>query len=680
MIDLEWVRSTANPPPAGQEGRETTGDGFVRHSMPRRLPPGVVHSACHAPSALACAVRPHSISHENVLLLDRSKHKLKSNLQYMGSNDRVKITLEKDDCDEDISIKPEPTINMIDQRSMVFNELNNDLCNNLVNTNKSNVQDSNESESIKLEIFDNDLDDELFDLGFEEVPQSSETIVAEPLALIETDKVDIQKDEQKIVKKRHLKKAMKKERPVRTKHNKLRKLEMDENRCENLVTDQSCLNREEKKKKKIRSVNREITFNESKWKLIHFTEEEAERKFEERREDSFYKTAPYKCDLCLKDLRKQVPVNRDVSTRVDALRTAAAVNDRTCGFRYFVIKGDIAACESVSGVKYRLPDNLPCLFRDEFNTFGKSETNVNTFGDLYIAPHGTQRDRGELSCKFCKMRFRMLSKLNRHNDAHYNEYRCLQCPFIGRTASGAKFHEEMHDGIGYTCETCNENFLGKKNKSIPTAEDELEDRTYCTECKLNFETKEAYSIHLLSATNHAITQDGQTLSQVQEDKIEDKYVPYKSYRQKRHHRCGENFSSVKACIAHHRQAHPRVPYYMHKRVVCDVCGASIQAGNLKIHMNKHTKKIQYPCSICARVFYIKETLKRHMLTHTGEKPWACALCDKTYQQVGSLRLHERTIHQRQKPPPRRRRANNVTDNGVEAAPAPRPPRHATQRV
>ncbi|GBP43817.1 Probable RNA-directed DNA polymerase from transposon BS [Eumeta japonica] len=29
--------------------------------MPRRLPPDVVHSACHAPSALACAVRPHSV-------------------------------------------------------------------------------------------------------------------------------------------------------------------------------------------------------------------------------------------------------------------------------------------------------------------------------------------------------------------------------------------------------------------------------------------------------------------------------------------------------------------------------------------------------------------------------------------------------------------------------------------
>ncbi|GBP86901.1 hypothetical protein EVAR_53101_1 [Eumeta japonica] len=48
------------PPPAGQEGREPTHDGFLRHPMPRRLPPGVVHSACHAPSALACAVRPHS--------------------------------------------------------------------------------------------------------------------------------------------------------------------------------------------------------------------------------------------------------------------------------------------------------------------------------------------------------------------------------------------------------------------------------------------------------------------------------------------------------------------------------------------------------------------------------------------------------------------------------------------
>ncbi|GBP11680.1 Probable RNA-directed DNA polymerase from transposon X-element [Eumeta japonica] len=42
-------------------GKEPTRDGFLRHPMPRRLPPGVVHSACHAPSALACAVRPHSV-------------------------------------------------------------------------------------------------------------------------------------------------------------------------------------------------------------------------------------------------------------------------------------------------------------------------------------------------------------------------------------------------------------------------------------------------------------------------------------------------------------------------------------------------------------------------------------------------------------------------------------------
>ncbi|GBP55804.1 hypothetical protein EVAR_50221_1 [Eumeta japonica] len=41
--------------------KEPTRDGFLRHPMPRRLPPGVVHSACHAPSALACAVRPHSV-------------------------------------------------------------------------------------------------------------------------------------------------------------------------------------------------------------------------------------------------------------------------------------------------------------------------------------------------------------------------------------------------------------------------------------------------------------------------------------------------------------------------------------------------------------------------------------------------------------------------------------------
>ncbi|GBP60105.1 Probable RNA-directed DNA polymerase from transposon BS [Eumeta japonica] len=42
------------------EGREPTRDGFLRHPMPRRLLQAS-SIACHAPSALACAVRPHSV-------------------------------------------------------------------------------------------------------------------------------------------------------------------------------------------------------------------------------------------------------------------------------------------------------------------------------------------------------------------------------------------------------------------------------------------------------------------------------------------------------------------------------------------------------------------------------------------------------------------------------------------
>ncbi|GBP32910.1 hypothetical protein EVAR_81702_1 [Eumeta japonica] len=53
VIDLNFL----TPPPLTASGRqegEPTRDGFLRHPMPRRLPPGVVHSACHAPSALMC--------------------------------------------------------------------------------------------------------------------------------------------------------------------------------------------------------------------------------------------------------------------------------------------------------------------------------------------------------------------------------------------------------------------------------------------------------------------------------------------------------------------------------------------------------------------------------------------------------------------------------------------------
>ncbi|GBP68685.1 hypothetical protein EVAR_42476_1 [Eumeta japonica] len=60
VIDLVPIHPAAATA-SGGKGREPTRDGFLRHPMPRRLPPGVVHSACHAPSALACAVRPHSV-------------------------------------------------------------------------------------------------------------------------------------------------------------------------------------------------------------------------------------------------------------------------------------------------------------------------------------------------------------------------------------------------------------------------------------------------------------------------------------------------------------------------------------------------------------------------------------------------------------------------------------------
>ncbi|GBP53591.1 Probable RNA-directed DNA polymerase from transposon BS [Eumeta japonica] len=62
VIDLKLPYSTWLPLTASgrQEGREPTRDGFLRHPMPRRLPPGAVQRMS-APSALACAVRPHSV-------------------------------------------------------------------------------------------------------------------------------------------------------------------------------------------------------------------------------------------------------------------------------------------------------------------------------------------------------------------------------------------------------------------------------------------------------------------------------------------------------------------------------------------------------------------------------------------------------------------------------------------
>ena len=81
---------------------------------------------------------------------------------------------------------------------------------------------------------------------------------------------------------------------------------------------------------------------------------------------------------------------------------------------------------------------------------------------------------------------------------------------------------------------------------------------------------------------------------------------------------------------------------------CDKCDHVANSSNLLIsHKGKaHRVKQEYPCSICAKVYYWKETLKRHMdRVHSGKpKVKQCGMCEKVYSQQGALNWHIKFKH------------------------------------
>jgi insecticidal toxin complex protein TccC len=61
-----------------------------------------------------------------------------------------------------------------------------------------------------------------------------------------------------------------------------------------------------------------------------------------------------------------------------------------------------------------------------------------------------------------------------------------------------------------------------------------------------------------------------------------------------------------------------------------------------------TRRKQFECSLCSKIFLAKQSLEIHTRTHTGEKPFVCKDCDKLFTQKAHLTSHQRT-HTGEKP-------------------------------
>lgn len=195
-------------------------------------------------------------------------------------------------------------------------------------------------------------------------------------------------------------------------------------------------------------------------------------------------------------------------------------------------------------------------------------------------------------------------------------------------------------------------------------EEKLKPRTIkpnynCAECALNFETEQAFDIHMkLSHSNHLETS---TTSDVNRNETSTSFECPECHKVfaerkilKRHlkihspikpHACPEcdmSFAESSNLSKHMKKHTGELRNVIGKPNLCSVCGKGFKwASSLSKHMKHHTKHKILNCPYCPKYYVEARSLNIHMRSHTGEKPFICKVCKKGFTQMGNLEKHLR---------------------------------------
>ncbi|XP_048484064.1 zinc finger protein 184 [Plutella xylostella] len=305
-------------------------------------------------------------------------------------------------------------------------------------------------------------------------------------------------------------------------------------------------------------------------------------------------------------------------------------------------------------------------------------------------------ERGQFSCFLCARRFVWATRLRMHLKVHRTVYHCLRCREVFNYATRAIAHDRVHAGLTFQCKHCEAKFTNKSSYythvrarhrsdhvcaacgasfvsalglrqhtlykhhdgsiqgDVQEAEEAKEDdstnkNTFCEKCAMSFRSVAAFEEHKKNSKMHLEDNENEKNSL-------SKIKLYKSGVSTTNN-TGEQFT----CDQCPSVFFTRTSRELHRtrkhggggdraeRYICEICGASLAYGSIKVHKNMHNNvryrsSKRFPCAQCGKEFQSAWNRTQHMTTHTGEKPFACKLCDKRFTQSQGALKHFRTCH------------------------------------